>query len=30
MANFESLFVIITTGFTETVKTAAREAGANG
>lgn len=30
MANFESLFVVINTGFTETVMTAAREAGANG
>ena len=30
MANFESLFVVVNTGFTETVMTAAREAGANG
>lgn len=30
MANFESLFVIVNTGFTETVMMAAREAGANG
>ena len=30
MANFETLFVVINTGFTETVMLAAREAGANG
>lgn len=30
MANFESLFVVVNTGFTETVMMAAKEAGANG
>ena len=30
MASFEALFVVVNTGFTETVMNAAREAGANG
>ena len=30
MANFESLFVVVNSGFTETVMLAAKEAGANG
>ena len=30
MANFETLFVVVNAGFTETVMLAAREAGANG
>lgn len=30
MANFESLFAVVNTGFTETVMMAAKEAGANG
>ena len=30
MANFETLFAVVNSGFTETVMNAAREAGANG